>query len=192
MQGDYPSDSRVLPFRSPRTLYILSSGEWLPGSPESCLLADGWIWLLARLYLGCSAVLRGCVRLGRYDLRTETFLSFLGVCLGLLLVPSSWPQTNILPGRSPFYLLLCQPKGLAGCTAFPLGFVNCADGSPVPSLSFLTLWLRPRILQFLTRFEEFSVLSLDDFVGDDRRIIAVSHLYPREIPVQDRAVLSRY
>ena len=33
---------------------------------------------------------------------------------------------------------------------------------------FLTLWLRPRILSFLTRFEEFLIPFIDDFVDGDR------------------------
>ena len=48
------------------------------------------------------------------------------------------------------YLLLRWPKGLVSCTAFPSGYVIHVDGSPVPSLSFLTSWLRPRTPQFLT------------------------------------------
>ena len=81
---------------------------------------------------------------------------------------SSWPRTNILLGRCPFYLLLYQPRGLVGCTAFAFVFVARIVGDFVPSRFFLTLCLRPRILPFLTRFGEFSVSSLCDFVGGDR------------------------
>ena len=64
--------------------------------------------------------------------------------------PLKMAPANILPGRHPFHLLLCQPKGLESYMAFPSGFVFSAGGSLVPSCSFLTSWLRARILQFLT------------------------------------------
>ena len=51
--------------------------------------------------------------------------------------------------------------------AFPSGFVSRTDSHP-RSRSFLTSWPKPRILPYVTCFEEFSVPSLDDFVGDDR------------------------
>ena len=82
--------------------------------------------------------------------RTGTCLLFSGVCLSLLLSPSSWFQTNLLPGRRPLYLLLHRPRGLVSCTTFPFVFVTSAIGDLVASSSFLTSWLRPRILPFLT------------------------------------------
>ena len=94
-------------------------------------------------------------------------------------------------GRCPFYLLLCWPRGLASCTAFPLWFIICAVGSSVLSLFFLTTTQNPSVPD--SRFEEFSVPSLDDFVGDDSKCtVALSHPGPSEILVPDEAVPSRY
>ena len=67
-----------------------------------------------------------------------TSLSFSFVCRCHLLSPSSWPWTNISPGRHPFYLLLCQPKGLVSCMASPSGLVICVVGGPALFHSFLT------------------------------------------------------
>ena len=55
-----------------------------------------------------------------------------------------------LPGRRTFYLLLHRPRGLVSCTAFRFVFVTLTVGDPVASPFFLTSWLRPRILPFLT------------------------------------------
>ena len=82
------------------------------------------------------------------------------------LEPLKLASDKHLTWKTSFYLLLSRPKGLMSCTAFASGFIIRTDGNPIPSLSFLTSWLRPRIIHFLNRFEEFSVLSLDDFVGD--------------------------
>ena len=71
------------------------------------------------------------------DLRNAKVSSGSGVCLGLLLSPSSWPQTNILPGRRPFCLPLRRPKGLVSYMAFPSRFIIRADGSHVLHLLIL-------------------------------------------------------
>ena len=92
-------------------------------------------------------------------------------CLSwLLLSPRSWPLTDTLPGRCPFYLLLCQPEGLVSYTVFPFVFVTRAVGDSAPSLFFLTLWPRPRILLFLTLglISSYEVPSPDNFVDGDQ------------------------
>ena len=97
---------------------------------------------------------------------TGTSLSFSIVCRGHLLSPSSWPRTVISLGRHPFYLLLRQPKGLVSCTSSPSGFVIRMVGGPALLCSFLTSLPKHRILLCLTLcFEEFTIPSLDDFVG---------------------------
>ena len=86
----------------------------------------------------------------------------------VLLSPSSWPLTNILPGRHLFYLFLRWPRGLVSCTDFPFVFVTHTVGVPVPSPFFLTLWLRTQSPSVPDScFEEFLVSSLDDFIGGD-------------------------
>ena len=71
------------------------------------------------------------------------YLSFSISWLGLLLSPSSWPLPSIWRERCPFHLLLCQPRAIVGCTAFPVGSVTHSVEGIVPSPFFLTLWLSP-------------------------------------------------
>ena len=67
-------------------------------------------------------------------------------CLSIL----SWPQISTSPGRPPFCLLSCRPKGLVTCTASPIVFSILGVERPASSLSFLTSMPRPRILLCLT------------------------------------------
>ena len=56
-----------------------------------------------------------------------------------------------LTWKTSFLIALAPwPRGLVRFTAFPFVFVTCAAGDRVPSSFFLTSWLRPRILLFLT------------------------------------------
>ena len=54
-----------------------------------------------------------------------------------------------LTWKTSFLLTLASAKGLVSCMVFPFVFINCVVGNPAPSLFFLTLWTRPRILLFL-------------------------------------------
>ena len=75
---------------------------------------------------------------------------------------------SILPGRHPFCLLLCQPKGLVSsktspCVCYSRDWRSC-------TFSFLTLWPRPKVLQCptLTSMSSLTVPSFEYFVDGDR------------------------
>ena len=109
-----------------------------------------WILLPMCWSRGCFVASRNPVLCRRFDHQIGTFLLFSSACLCLILSLLSWPLISTSPGRRPFCLLLCQPKGLVSCTASPFVFVICGVGDPASFTFCLTSLPKPRILRFLT------------------------------------------